>query len=580
MSQPSRDPRIRRSCEINGDADADEHYWITRSGPRSHLYAAGFEEKDFGKPSVTISAGYMSHIMCNQKCDALVKAAGDAIKELGMVPFMNLTPVVSDGQTMGTDGMRMSLVSRELIADCIELMTDAYRTDGLMTFGGCDKTNPGALIPLARGNCIGITLYPGTSASGKHPKTGESLSTHSPYEASGSYSAGLMDIEDLVTIEKHSCPGSGTCAGMFTANTMSTCIEAIGMAIPNSSTVPALNEDGEIHEEVLRNCVVSASCLSHMMEKNIRARDIMTKDAFENAMTVMMALGGSTNGVLHLLALAAEANVDLSIEEFNKIADKTPLIGNLTPEGKYNVVDLHAIGGLPIVMKHLLEHGLIHGHCLTVTGKTVEENLESIQPLPENQNVVFPISNPLAPPGRHIAILTGSLAPGGAVIKMSGKEILLWKGPVLVCDTEHVALDMVMRGQLQRGQALVIRNEGPIGGPGMPEMLGPSAALVGRGLGPHCPLITDARFSGASHGIMIGHVVPEAALLGPLALLQTGDTIVIDVANRKLDWLVSEKEKEARAKTWKPPKPRVKSGILKKYARLVSDASRGAICDG
>ncbi|KAL3918110.1 MAG: hypothetical protein SGILL_004396, partial [Bacillariaceae sp.] len=572
-------PRIRRSWEINGDANEDQEYWITRAGPRSHLYAAGFQQDDFSKPTVTVSAGYMSHIMCNQRCDTLVKAAGDELKRLGMVPFVNLTPVVSDGQTMGTAGMNMSLVSRELIADCIELMTDAYRTDGLFTFGGCDKTNPGALLPLARGNHIGITLYPGTSASGKHPKTGEKLSTHSPYEGSGSYSAGLMDIEDLVTIEKHSCPGSGTCAGMFTANTMSTCIEALGMAIPNSSTTPALNDNKEIHPEVLDNCVKSAQCLSQMMEHNIRARNIMTKPAFENAITVMMAIGGSTNAVLHLLALAKEAKVDLSIQEFNRIADKTPLIGNLTPEGKYNVVDLHSIGGLPIVMKHLLEHGLIHGDCLTVTGKTIAENLETVPSLPSDQDIVFPITKPLAPPGRHIAILTGSLAPGGSVIKMSGKDIPLWKGPVVVCDNEQTAMDTVMKGSLKRGHALVIRNVGPKGGPGMPEMLGPSAAMVGRGLGPYCPLVTDARFSGASHGIMIGHVVPEAVTLGPLALLQTGDTIVIDVANRALNWIISEEEKEARAKIWTPPAPKATSGILKKYAKLVGDASGGAVCE-
>jgi dihydroxy-acid dehydratase len=576
--QTNRDQRIRRSCEINGDVESDKDYWITRSGPRSHLYAAGFKQDDFHKPTVTISGGYMSHIMCNQKVGSLVDAAGSAIEDLGMVPFMNLTPVVSDGQTMGTDGMRMSLVSRELIADCIELMTDAYRTDAVFTFGGCDKTNPGALMPLARGNCIGITLYPGTSDSGKHPKTGEKLSTHSPYEASGSYSAGLIDIEELATIEKHACPGSGTCAGMFTANTMSTCIEALGMTIPNSSTTPALNKDGDIHEEVLQNCVLSAQALHNMMEHNIRVRDIMTKKAFENAMTVMMALGGSTNGVLHLLALATEADVELSIEEFNTIADKTPLIGNLTPEGKYNVVDLHAIGGLPVVMNHLLDHGLIHGDCLTVTGKTMSENLKDIPSLPDNQDIIFPVSNPIAPPGRHISILTGSLAPGGAVIKTSGKEVPLWKGPVVVCDTEHIALETVMQGKLQSGHALVIRNEGPIGGPGMPEMLSPSAALVGRGLGPTCPLITDARFSGASHGIMIGHVVPEAVQLGPLALIKTGDVIVIDLPNRRLDWIISDEEKEVRSKNWTPPKTRVSKGILKKYAALVGDASHGAVC--
>jgi dihydroxy-acid dehydratase len=573
------DAKIRRSWEINGDAERDKDHWVTRSGPRAQLYAAGFQQEDFSKPTVTVSAPYMSHIMCNQRCDVLLKAAGAAIEDLGMTAFCSMTPVVSDGQTMGTAGMRMSLVSRDLIADCIELMTDAYRTDAVMTFGGCDKTNPGALMPLARTNCIGITLYPGTSLSGIHPKTGEKLNPQSPYEASGSYSAGLIDIEELATIEKHACPGSGTCAGMFTANTMSTCIEALGMAIPKSSTTPALNAKGEIHEEVLQNCVQSAKCLLQMMERGVRVRDILTKKAFENAITVMMALGGSTNGVLHLLALAKEADVDLSITEFNAIADKTPLIGNLTPEGHYNVVDLHAIGGLPLVMKHLLDHGLIHGECFTVTGRTVAENLENIPPLPEDQDIVFPLASPIAPPGRHILILTGSLAPGGAVIKTSGKEIPRWEGPAVVCDSEQVALNTVMQGKLQPGQALVIRNEGPRGAPGMPEMLGPSAALVGRGLGPECPLITDARFSGASHGIMIGHVVPESVHLGPLALLRTGDTIVIDVATRSLDWIVSEEEKEARAKDWKPPPPRVTNGILRKYAALVGDASHGAICN-
>ena len=349
------------------------------------------------------------------------------------------------------------------------------------------------------------------------------------------------------------------------------------MAIPYSSTAPALNAKGEINEEVLQNCVKSAECLKHMMEKEIRVRDILTKKAFENAMTVMMGLGGSTNGVLHLLALAKEAEVDLAIEEFNTIADKTPLIGNLTPEGKYNVVDLHAIGGLPLVIKYLMDHGLIHGDCLTVTGRTLAENLKDVPPLPEGQDIIKPIDDPIAPPGRHIIILKGSLAPGGAVIKTSGKDIPRWEGTAVVCDSEQIALDTVMKGKLQRGQALVIRNEGPKGAPGMPEMLGPGAALIGRGLGPHCPLITDGRFSGASHGIMVGHVVPEAVTGGPLALVRTGDIITIDVAARKLDWHVSEDEMEAREKAWKPPPPKVTTGVLKKYARLVGDASHGAI---
>ncbi|CAB9503306.1 Dihydroxy-acid dehydratase [Seminavis robusta] len=578
-SSKKRDIKIRRSWEINGDIESDKDYWITRAGQRSHLYAAGFQQEDFQKPTVTVSAPYMSYIMCNQRCDTLLKAAGTAIEELGGKAFMNMTPVVSDGQTIGSAGMRYSLVSRELIADSIELMTDAYRTDAVMTFGGCDKTNPAALMPLARTNCIGITLYPGTAAAGKHPRTGEMLSQHSPYEASGAYSAGLLDIEELSQIEKHTCPGSGTCSGMFTANTMSTCIEALGMTVPNSSTAPALNANGEIHEQVLENCIQSATCLFEMMEKNVRVRDILTKEAFENSITVMMALGGSTNGVLHLLALAKEAEVELSIEEFNVIADKTPLLANLTPEGKYNVVDLHAIGGLPLVMKHLLDHGLLHGDCLTVTGKTVAENLKDVPSLPEDQDIIKPLTNPIAPPGRHILILTGSLAPGGAVIKTSGKDFPRWEGPVVVCDSEQAGLDTILQGKLQRGQALVIRNEGPKGAPGMPELLGCSAALVGRGLGPHCPLITDARFSGATRGIMIGHVVPESVHLGPLALLRTGDTIVIDVGRRALDWKVSEEEKQERSKDWRPPPSRVTTGILRKYAALVGDASHGAICN-
>ena len=572
------------SWEINGGNENDDNhdkkeYWVSRSGPRSHLYAAGYKRDDFHKKTVTVSAPYMSYIMCNQRCDQLLKVAGEAIEKLGLKAFCNLTPVVSDGQSMATDGMRMSLVSRDLIADCIELMTEAYRTDAVFTIGGCDKTNPGAVMPLARLNAIGITVYPGTSASGKHPKTGAKLSTHSPYEAAGAYSAGLLDIEELAAIEQHACPGSGTCAGMFTANTMSTCIEALGMAVPGSSTTPALNAKGEIHEEVIQNIQESGRCLLQMLERNIRVRDILTRQAFENAMTVMMALGGSTNGVLHLLAMAKEAQVELSIDDFNVIADKTPLIGNLTPEGAYNVVDLHAIGGLPLVMKHLLDHGMLHGDCLTVTGQTVAENLKDIpSSLPLDQDIVFPLEKPIAPPGKHILILKGSLAPGGAVIKTSGKDIPTWQGPVLVCENEQEALQCVMRGQLQKGHALIIRNEGPKGAPGMPEMLGPGAALVGRGLGPHCPLITDARFSGASHGIMIGHVVPEAAEGGPLALIRTGDEITINISARRLDWKVSEEEFAARAQVWKPLPSKAKTGILKKYAALVSDASHGAVC--
>eukprot|EP01060_Flectonema_neradi_P019944 TRINITY_DN27454_c0_g1_i1.p1 TRINITY_DN27454_c0_g1~~TRINITY_DN27454_c0_g1_i1.p1 ORF type:complete len:581 (+),score=111.83 TRINITY_DN27454_c0_g1_i1:43-1785(+) len=568
----------KRSWELMGKPrEEDSKQWISRSGARAQLYAAGYKKGDFAKATVTVSAPYMSQHMCNQKCEELVRIASDSCEELGLKPFANHTPVVSDGQTMGTVGMRMSLVSRDLIADCIELMTDAFRTDAVMTFGGCDKTNPAALMPLARTNAIGITLYPGTAKSGVHPsKPDVRLTPGSAYEAQGSYSAGLIDLEELHQIEKNSCPGAGTCSGMFTANTMSTCIEALGMALPGTSTCPAVDENNNIHPDVKQNCVNTASALLNLLKKNIRSRDIMTRKAFENAMVVMMALGGSTNGILHILAIAHEAGVDLTVDDFNKIAEKTPLISNLTPAGKYNVVDLHAIGGLPIVMKHLLVNNLIHGDCLTVTGKTVAENLKDVSGVLPEGDIIRPVSNPFSPPGNHILILKGSLAPQGSVIKLSGKQIDSWKGKARVCDNETEAYNCVVDGVLQPGEAIVIRYEGPHGAPGMPEMLSPGAALIGRGLGAQCPLITDGRFSGASHGIMIGHVVPEASKGGPLALVQTGDEIVIDIKNRGLHLNVSDDVLAERKKNWTPPPSKADTGVLRKYANTVTDASHGA----
>ena len=578
MTENTRDLK-NRSWELMGKPrEEDSKQWTSRSGARAQLYAAGYKIGDFEKATVTVSAPYMSQNMCNQKCEELVKIASASCDELGLKPFANHTPVVSDGQTMGSDGMRMSLVSRDLIADCIELMTDAYRTDAVMTFGGCDKTNPAALMPLARTNAIGITLYPGTAKSGKHPnKPDVRLTPGSAYEAQGSYSAGLIDLEELHAIEKNSCPGSGTCSGMFTANTMSTCIEALGMALPGTSTCPAVDEDNNIHPEVKQNCKDTAAALLQLLKKNIRVRDIMTRKAFENAMVVMMALGGSTNGVLHLLAIAHEAGVPLAVDDFNTIAEKVPLISNLTPAGKYNVVDLHAIGGLPVVMKHLLANGLIDGSCLTVTGKTISENLQNVSSdLPEGQDIIFPISKPVSPAGNHILILKGSLAPGGSVIKLSGKQIDIWKGKARVCDNEMDAYNCVVDGVLQPGEAIVIRYEGPHGAPGMPEMLSPGAALIGRGLGAECPLITDGRFSGASHGIMIGHVVPEASKGGPIALIKTGDEVTIDIKNKGLHINVSEEILAERLKSWNPPPSKAGTGILRKYANTVLDASQGA----
>eukprot|EP00755_Sulcionema_specki_P025044 Sspe_Gene.82419::Locus_54025_Transcript_1_1_Confidence_1.000_Length_1923::g.82419::m.82419/K01687/ilvD; dihydroxy-acid dehydratase len=568
-----------RSWTTTGDP-SDQRQWLTRCGARAQLYAAGFKEEDMKKPLVAVVAPYMSYIMCNQKCAGLVKDVEAELHRLGLVAMVSHTPVVSDGVTMSTDGMRYSLISRDLIADCVEVMAEAYAVDGMVTFGGCDKTNPGALMPIARYNRIGIHLYPGTGLSGVHPrKPGVRLTPGSAYEAAGSFSAGLIDLEELGTVERASCPGSGTCSGMFTANTMSTCIEALGMALPNTSTVPAVDSNNATHPEVVENCRRTAQALVGLLRNKTHARDIMTAKAFENAVAVLMALGGSTNGVLHLLALAREAGLDetaFSIETFNKVAEKVPLIGNLTPSGAYNIVDLHAIGGLPVVMKHLLQHGMLHGDCLTVTGKTLQENLEGVPPLPEQQDIISPITSPIAAPGHHILILKGSLAPGGSVIKLSGKLMERWEGPARVCGSEKEALKCVLDGDLKAGEALVIRYEGPVGSPGMPEMLGPGAALVGRGLGTQCPLITDGRFSGASHGIMIGHVVPEAAKGGPIALVKNGDRIVIDIPNRKLDLVVPAAELAERRAVWSPP-PIPSTGVLRKYASLVSDASHGAV---
>lgn len=540
------------------------------------MYAAGFKTEDFGKPIVTVAAPYLSYHMCNQKFRELADEIADAVKAHTAMPYVSHQPVISDGQTMGTDGMRYSLVSRDLIADCIELMHEGYRAEVMITVAGCDKTLPGVLMPIARGNNIGITLYGGTGHSGEHH--GKRLTPGSPFEAIGAYSKGTIDIEELHQIECTACPTAGTCSGMFTANTMSTCIEALGMALPGTSTRPAVDRTtNAVTEDKKKDCRDSVDALFQLLAKNIRARDIMTMKAFENAITVQMALGGSTNGVLHLLALAREAEVPLTIDDFNRVADRVPLIGNLTPFGEFNVVDLDVVGGLPAVMRVLLDAGLLHGDTLTVTGKTLAENLEGVAP-PSDTRVVFPLQKPLAPPGNHIVIIKGNICPGGAVIKLSGKELKQFSGPARCYDSEQLALAAIVAGQLQRGDALVIRYQGPKGAPGMPEMLSPGAALVGAGLGPYVPLITDGRFSGASHGIMIGHIVPEAYCGGPLALVRDGDMVHIDLTARSLNVAVSDEELQQRQKAWQPPAPKFSERtILGRYAKHVGDASHGAV---
>jgi len=485
------------------------------------------------------------------------------------------TPVISDGETMGMEGMRYSLVSRDLIADCIEMMHEGYSADGLLTLGGCDKSIPGALMPIARNNSIGVMLYGGTILPG-HLHS-EPLTVVSSFEAIGSYGAGKIGMERLLEVEKHACPGSGSCGGMYTANTMASVIEALGMSVPYSSSHPAVDTSNNISAKKRLDCIESVNALFTCLERGIRARDIMTRPAFENAITVMMALGGSTNAVLHLLALAHEAQVALSIDDFNRVAARVPLIGDFKPFGKYVMEDLDNIGGVPMVMKTLLDAGLLHGDCLTVTGKTIAENLKYVGSRPANQDVIFALDDPYAPPLKHVIVMRGNLAPDGAVIKLSGKNVPEHRGPARVFNSEEEALDAVLANQINKGDVLVIRYEGPRGGPGMREMLSPSAALVGAGLGKDVALITDGRFSGGTHGIMIGHMSPEAAVGGPIALVNEGDIITIHPYEQTINLEVADDVLAQRRAAWVPPPLRYPTGVLAKYARCVTSASLGAV---
>jgi dihydroxy-acid dehydratase len=495
---------------------------------------------------------------------------------------------------------RYSLPSRDLIADHIELMHEGYRCDALITVGGCDKTQPGALMPIARGNSIGITMYGGGRLPGytdgecpkweSSQKGSQHLDAGSAYEAQGSFAAGIIDLEELNKIEEKCLGSTGACGAMYTASTMAACFEALGMALPGSSSHQAVREralppgPGVITPTKIQDCKDSVAALFGLMRAKVHSRDIMTLKAFENALTVLYALGGSTNAVLHLLALAHEADVPLVIDDFNRIGDNVPLVANLKPHGKYSYAgDFDSVGGLPVLMKMLLQKGLLHGDCMTCTGKTVAENLGAVEHgLPPGQDVILALEQPLAPAGQHMLIMRGSLAPASCVLKVSGKDIGEFVGPAKVFDGEVAAFDAIQRGELVAGDVLVIRYEGPKGSPGMPEMLSPGAALVGRGLGESVALITDGRFSGASHGIMIGHVSPEACDGGPLALVEDGDEVRITIGTRTVDVNVSAETLAARRVAWEPRQPTywdgrpIKRGVLAQYARLVSCASKGA----
>jgi dihydroxy-acid dehydratase len=541
-----------------------------RAGARAMLRAIGMTDDDWDKPQVAVASSWNEVTPCNLPLDRLAKRSKVGVRDAGGFPVEFTTIAVSDGISMGHEGMRASLVSREVIADSVETVMHAECFDGLVTFAGCDKSLPGMLMAAARVNLPSVFLYGGSILPGQHK--GRAIDIVDVFEAVGAHAAGSMDDAELDAIERSACPSEGSCAGMFTANTMASVAEAIGMSLPGSSTPPAPDSrrDDFAYE--------SGRAVVHLLELGLRPRQIMTKEAFENAIAVVMALGGSTNAVLHLLAIAAEAHVDLALEDFNKVAARVPHIADTKPHGAYHMVDIDRIGGVPVVMRHLLEAGLLHGDCLTVTGKTIAENLADLDPPAPDGNVIHPLSNAIHPIG-GIAVLKGSLAPNGAVVKVAGIDQLRFEGRARVFDGEDAAMEAVLAERIEAGDIVVIRYEGPKGGPGMREMLAITGAMKGVGRGADAALITDGRFSGGTHGFCIGHVAPEAVDGGPIAFVAEGDTIVIDVAEHTIDLLVDDATLAERRVGWKVPEPRYTSGVLAKYARLASGADRGAITE-
>ena len=545
-----------------------------RAPNRSMLRAVGFEDEDFEKPQVAVCSAWSMVTPCNSHLDELGKASVEGVDQAGgkAVPFGTIT--VSDGISMGTPGMRYSLVSREVIADSIETVVGAEGMDGVVTIGGCDKNMPACLIALARLDRPGIFVYGGTILPGIHKE--KNLDIVSVFEAVGSHASGAIDHEELVEIEKKAIPGPGSCGGMYTANTMSSAIEALGMSLPDSSAQLAISDDKR------KDAQDAGAAVLNLIEKDIKPRDVMTRKAFENAITVVITLGGSTNAVLHLLAMAHAAEVPLELDDFTEIGKRVPVLCDLKPSGKYNMSHFVRIGGLRPLLKTLLEKGLLHGDCMTVTGKTLSENLEGAQPYapyPGGQDLVRPFDDPIKQDS-HLRILYGNLAPEGAVAKITGKEGLRFSGKAIVYESEEDSLRGILDGEVEAGHVIVIRNEGPVGGPGMREMLSPTSAIMGKGLGKEVALITDGRFSGGSHGFVVGHVTPEAAVGGPLGLLQNGDPITIDAEKNELTLDLPEEEIKKRKDEWDRPEPKEKRGVLAKYAKLVSSASLGAITDG
>ncbi|MFO1272116.1 MAG: dihydroxy-acid dehydratase [Rubrivivax sp.] len=544
---------------------------VARAPNRSMYYAMGYQETDFGKPMIGVANGHSTITPCNSGLQRLADAAVAELKAAGANPQIFGTPTISDGMAMGTEGMKYSLVSREVIADCVETCVGGQWMDGVLVIGGCDKNMPGGMMGILRANVPAVYVYGGTILPGKYK--GQDLNIVSVFEAVGQFSAGKMSEEDFCQIERRAIPGSGSCGGMYTANTMSSAFEALGMSLPFSSTM------ANVEDPIVGHTQAAARALVKAVELDLKPRDIVTKKAIENAVAVIMATGGSTNAVLHFLAIAHAAGVEWTIDDFERVRRKVPVICDLKPSGKYLAIDLHRAGGIPAVMKVLLDAGLLHGDCMTVTGRTVAQNLADQPPLRADQDVIRPITNPMYSEG-HLAILKGNLSPEGSVAKITGLKNPVITGPARVFDDEQSALAAIMEGRIKPGDVMVLRYLGPKGGPGMPEMLAPTSALIGQGLGESVGLITDGRFSGGTWGMVVGHVAPEAYEGGVIALVKEGDSITIDAHKLLLQLNLPDAEIARRRAEWKQPAPRYTRGVLGKFARNANTASRGAVLDG
>jgi dihydroxy-acid dehydratase len=543
---------------------------VARAPNRSMYYALGYQEGDFSKPMIGVANGHSTITPCNSGLQRLADAAVIGLKEAGANPQIFGTPTISDGMAMGTEGMKYSLVSREVIADCVETCVGGQWMDGVMVIGGCDKNMPGGMMGMLRANVPSLYVYGGTILPGKYK--GQDLNIVSVFEAVGQFSAGKMSEEDFCQIERRAIPGSGSCGGMYTANTMSSSFEALGLSLPYASTM------ANVEDEIVATVSRAAKVLVEAVKADLKPRDIVTKKAIENAVAVIMATGGSTNAVLHFLAIAHAAGVEWTIDDFERVRRRTPVLCDLKPSGQYLAIDLHHAGGIPAVMKELLQAGLLHGDCMTITGKTVAENLADVPALSPEQKVIRPVADPIYAEG-HLAILKGNLSPEGCVAKITGLKNPAITGPARVFDDEQSALAAIMANKIKAGDVMVLRYLGPKGGPGMPEMLAPTGALIGQGLGESVGLITDGRFSGGTWGMVVGHVAPEAYEGGTIALVHEGDSITIDAKTLTLQLNVPDAEIAKRRAAWQRPAPRYTRGVLAKFAKNASSASSGAVLD-